>query len=89
MFDDFDQKDRNESELVRLTTARKKNCAIDLMIWALKLLDVVLSELRSGEPDLDHVFCGGQRGNEAVHVPKSLRTLASRARAGMGRGNVT
>lgn len=56
------------------------------MIWALKLLDVVLNELRSGEPDLDHVFCGGQRGNEAVHVPK---TLASRARAGMGRVNVT
>jgi hypothetical protein len=36
------------------------------MIWALKLLDVVLSELRSGEPDLDHVLCSGQRGNEAT-----------------------
>jgi hypothetical protein len=55
------------------------------MICALELLDVV-SELHSGEPDLDHVLCGGQRGNEAVHVPKSLRTLASRARAGIGPG---
>jgi hypothetical protein len=58
--------------------------------------DVVLSELHSGggEPDLDHVLCacGGQRGNEAVHVPKSLRTgpPASRVRAEIGPGgNVT
>lgn len=69
----FDQKrskkDRDESELV---TEKKLRYRFDDM----RSGDVVLSELHSGggEPDLDHVLCGGQRGNEAVHVPKSLRT---------------
>jgi hypothetical protein len=81
MFDQKDQKDRDESELVRLTTEKKLRYRFDDMRSR--------ASGCSGEPDLDHVLCGGQRGNEAVHVPKSLRTLASRARAGIGRSNVT